>query len=67
MHEIERTPLAENVSALLDDTAECHRDRPFLVFSTTTTPSPTPTLLGSCATWRVLLRRSGWEPPPTSR
>ncbi len=32
MREIERTPLPENVSALLDDAAERHRDRPFLVF-----------------------------------
>ena len=32
MREIERTPLAANVGALLDDAAERYRDRPFLVF-----------------------------------
>ena len=32
MREIERTPLAANVGALLDDAAERWRDRPFLVF-----------------------------------
>ena len=32
MREIERTPLAANVGALLDDAAERYRDRPFLAF-----------------------------------
>ena len=32
MREIQRTPLAANVGALLDDAAERWRDRPFLVF-----------------------------------
>ena len=67
MREIERTPLAANVGALLDDAVVRCGDRPFLVFfDDDDTLSYARTSPFWCAMRRVRSPRSGWAPAPAS-